>query len=69
MKFFTMQFCLVYRQECLYGYVDGVYPIVSGFYAVYRKNNGDPNIRKLISRILSEEEQRTVYESGHIQAG
>lgn len=41
------------------------YPIVSSFYAVYRKGDDNPNITALIDWILSEEGQRIVEESGY----
>ena len=42
------------------------YPIVSEFYAVYRKDNGNDNISILIDWILSEEGQKIVEESGYV---
>lgn len=44
---------------------DGTYPIVSNFYAVYRKDNDNPNIKPFIEWILSEEGQYIVEESGY----
>ena len=44
---------------------NGSYPIVSDFYAVYRKDNQNPNVPILIEWILSEEGQRIVEESGY----
>ncbi len=45
---------------------NGSYPIVSNFYAVYRADNENPNIKPLIEWILSEEGQHIVNESGYI---
>lgn len=48
---------------------DGSYPIVSNFYAVYRKDNDNENIPLLIDWILSDEGQRIVEESGYVPLG
>ncbi len=45
---------------------NGNYPIVSNFYAVYDKNNDNPNIQPLIEWLLSEEGQRIIDETGYI---
>lgn len=42
------------------------YPVVSEFYAVYRKNNDNENIKPLIDWMLSEEGQKIVEESGYV---
>ncbi|MBD5130490.1 MAG: phosphate ABC transporter substrate-binding protein, PhoT family [Ruminococcaceae bacterium] len=44
---------------------DESYPLVSSFYAVYRKDDDNPNIPVLIDWILSDEGQRIVEESGY----
>lgn len=44
---------------------NGSYPIVSSFYTVYRKDNGNPNIPVFINWILSEEGQEIVEKSGY----
>lgn len=41
------------------------YPIVSNFYAVYRKNETNPNVKNLLDWILSPEGQKIVEESGY----
>lgn len=41
------------------------YPLVSSFYAVYRKDDTNPNIPVLIDWILSDEGQRIVEKSGY----
>lgn len=43
----------------------GDYPIVSEFYAVYRKDNDNPNVAALADWILSPEGQQIVSESGY----
>lgn len=45
---------------------NGSYPIVSNFYAVYDKNNDNPNIKPLIDWLLSEEGQLIIDETGYI---
>lgn len=45
---------------------NGTYPIVSEFYAIYRADNDNPNVKFLIDWILSEEGQRIVEESGYV---
>ena len=44
---------------------DESYPLVSSFYAVYRKDDTNPNFPVLINWILSDEGQRIVGESGY----
>lgn len=44
---------------------DGSYPVVSDFYAVYDKNNDNPNIPLLIEWFLSESGQKIVEETGY----
>lgn len=44
---------------------DKSYPIVNDLYAVYRKDNDNPNIKPFIDWILSEEGQTIVEESGY----
>ncbi|MDO5558222.1 MAG: substrate-binding domain-containing protein [Oscillospiraceae bacterium] len=46
---------------------DGSYPIIGNLYAVYRKDNKNENIRKLIDWILSDEGQTIVEESGYVR--
>lgn len=43
----------------------GEYPIVSEFYAVYRSDNNNPNLEKMIDFMLSEQGQRIVEGSGY----
>ncbi len=45
---------------------NGEYPLVSNFYAVYRADNDNENVQKMIDWILSEEGQRIVNESGYV---
>ena len=42
------------------------YPITVPFYAVYRKDNENPNIQKVIDFILSEEGQKIINETGYV---
>ncbi|MCH5191087.1 MAG: substrate-binding domain-containing protein [Oscillospiraceae bacterium] len=42
------------------------YPIVSEFYAVYRKDNDNKNVPILIDWMLSEEGQKIIEESGYV---
>ncbi len=44
----------------------GKYPAVSEFYAVYREDNRNPNIPRLIEWLLSEEGQTTVERAGYV---
>ncbi len=44
----------------------GSYPIVGNLYAIYNKNNDNPNIRILIDWILSDEGQKIIEESGYV---
>jgi len=44
---------------------DGSYPIVMDFYAVYDKNNENPNVEILIDWMLSEDGQRIIAETGY----
>lgn len=45
---------------------DKTYPIIGNLYAVYDKNNTNPNISKFIDFILSEEGQKIIEESGYV---
>lgn len=45
---------------------NGRYPVVSNFYAVYRKDNENENIPVLLDWILSDEGQEIVEESGYV---
>ena len=42
------------------------YPIVANLFAVYRKNEDNSNVRKLVEWILSDEGQKIVEESGYV---
>lgn len=44
----------------------GKYPITVDFYAVYRKDNSNPNVNSLLDWILSDEGQEIVEKSGYI---
>ena len=43
------------------------YPIVTQFYAIYRKENDNPNIPILIEWLLSDEGQRLIEETGYVR--
>ena len=43
------------------------YPIVTQFYAIYRKDNENPNIPILIEWLLSDEGQRLIEETGYVR--
>ena len=43
------------------------YPIISEFYAVYRKDNSNENIPKLVNWILSDEGQQIIEDTGYIR--
>lgn len=45
---------------------DGTYPLASTFYAVYRKDNENPNIPVLMDWILSDEGQAVVEKAGYV---
>lgn len=44
---------------------NGSYPIIYQFYAVYRKDNDNENIPKLVDFLLSEEGQKIIDENGY----
>ncbi|MGN1411242.1 MAG: PstS family phosphate ABC transporter substrate-binding protein [Oscillospiraceae bacterium] len=45
---------------------NGTYPIVDNFYAVYRKDNTNENVKILIDWILSEEGQKIISDTGYV---
>ena len=45
---------------------NGTYPIIAKFYAIYRKDNDNENVQKLIDWILSREGQSIIEKSGYI---
>ncbi|MBQ3151157.1 MAG: substrate-binding domain-containing protein [Clostridia bacterium] len=46
---------------------NGTYPIIAEFYAIYRKDNENENIQKLIDWLLSEEGQNLIEKSGYVR--
>lgn len=46
---------------------NNTYPIAVNFYAIYRKDNNNPNIQKVIDFILSEEGQYIIDETGYVK--
>ena len=45
---------------------DGTYPLVSQFYAVYRSDNQNENVQRLIQWLLSDEGQTLIEECGYV---
>ena len=45
---------------------DGSYPIIADFYEVFRRDDANPIVRRLIDWILSEEGQYIIAESGYV---
>ena len=45
---------------------NGSYPIVSNFYAIYRKDNDNENIKTMIEWILSDEGQGIIEKTGYV---
>lgn len=48
---------------------NGKYPLSSYFYAVYRKDNKNVNVKKMIDWILSPEGQRIIEDNGYVSLG
>lgn len=46
---------------------NGTYPVIAKFYAIYRKDNTNENIQKLINWILSDEGQSLIENSGYVR--
>ena len=46
---------------------NGTYPVIAQFYAIFRKDNENPNIPILIDWILSDEGQTLIAESGYVR--
>jgi phosphate transport system substrate-binding protein len=45
---------------------NGTYPIIAKFYAIYRKDNDNENIPRLIDWLLSDEGQQLIEGSGYV---
>lgn len=45
---------------------NGTYPIVAQFYAIYRADNENPNVRRLVDWILSDEGQELIEACGYV---
>ena len=45
---------------------NGTYPVVTQFYAIYRADNENPNIKPLINWLLSDEGQKLIEECGYV---
>ena len=46
---------------------NGTYPLITRFYAIYRADNGNENIPRLIDWLLSEEGQTLIEASGYVR--
>lgn len=46
---------------------DGSYPLVSQFYAVYRSDNENSNVKALVNWLLSDEGQTLIAQSGYVK--
>ncbi len=46
---------------------NGSYPIIAKFYAIYRADNDNENVRKLIDWILSDEGQEIIEKTGYVR--
>ena len=47
--------------------MNGSYPISASFYVVYRKDNDNPNLPKVVEWLRSEEGQRMIEECGYVR--
>lgn len=45
----------------------GTYPAVTQFYAIYREDNQNPNVKILIDWLLSDEGQTLIERSGYVR--
>ncbi len=45
---------------------NGLYPLTSSFYVAYRKDTPNPNVKKLVDWILSQEGQRLIEGCGYV---
>ena len=45
---------------------NGLYPVMANSYVVYRKDNDNPNIERLVDWILSDEGQRLIEACGYV---
>ena len=45
---------------------NGNYPVVADFYAVYRKDNENENVKKVIDFLLSDEGKKIIEETGYV---
>ena len=46
---------------------NGSYPIIAKFYAIYRADNDNENVQKLIDWILSDEGQEIIEKTGYVR--
>ncbi|MCR5048577.1 MAG: substrate-binding domain-containing protein [Saccharofermentans sp.] len=45
---------------------NGTYPLTANFYAVYRRDNDNPNVRRIVDWLLSEEGQSMIEQTGYV---
>ncbi len=45
---------------------NGSYPVIAEFYAIYRKDNANENVNKLVNWILTDEGQQLIEETGYV---
>jgi phosphate transport system substrate-binding protein len=45
---------------------NGAYPITANFYVVYRKDNDNPNTKRVVDWLLSDEGQRLIEACGYV---
>lgn len=48
---------------------NGSYPLTTSFYAVYRKDNDNPNVTALVEWLLSDEGQTMIEDCGYVSGG
>jgi phosphate transport system substrate-binding protein len=46
---------------------NGTYPVIAKFYAIYRADNENENVPRLIEWILSDEGQTLIEETGYVR--
>lgn len=45
---------------------NGTYPLTANFYVVYRSDNDNPNVRRIVDWLLSEEGQSMIEQTGYV---
>lgn len=49
------------------GISDGTYPLVTEFYAIYRSDNDNENVKRLVDWLISEQGQSLIEQSGYVK--